>query len=129
MAERASAVVTILFTDLVSSTELLARAGDEEAQRIFRAHHNLLGEVAAGCVDEHHWALWAGGAFRRSSGTVGEQRRRYQRCGECDAGEGGAHGYPLTVTLAAAADWHIPRRGDAFVGERGHRGPVADVHA
>ncbi|MGH9010964.1 MAG: ATP-binding protein [Acidimicrobiia bacterium] len=47
MTERASGLVTILFTDLVSSTELLARAGDEEAQRIFRAHHELLGEVAA----------------------------------------------------------------------------------
>jgi class 3 adenylate cyclase len=46
MAERA-AVVTILFTDLVGSTELLARAGDEEAQRIFRAHHTLLAETAA----------------------------------------------------------------------------------
>jgi class 3 adenylate cyclase len=41
-----SGVVTILFTDLVGSTELLARAGDEEAQRIFRAHHDLLAEAA-----------------------------------------------------------------------------------
>jgi adenylate cyclase len=48
MPERGSAVVTILFTDLVGSTELLARAGDEEAQRIFRAHHTLLAETAAG---------------------------------------------------------------------------------
>ncbi len=41
-----SGVVTILFTDLVGSTELLARAGDEEAQRIFRAHHDLLAAAA-----------------------------------------------------------------------------------
>jgi class 3 adenylate cyclase/tetratricopeptide (TPR) repeat protein len=34
--------VTILFTDLVGSTELLQRAGDEQAQRIFKAHHRLL---------------------------------------------------------------------------------------
>jgi class 3 adenylate cyclase/tetratricopeptide (TPR) repeat protein len=40
------AVVTILFTDLVNSTDLLARAGDDEAQRIFRAHHDLLAETA-----------------------------------------------------------------------------------
>ena len=33
MAERSSALVTILFTDLVGSTGLLARAGDEEAIR------------------------------------------------------------------------------------------------
>jgi class 3 adenylate cyclase len=47
MTERASALVTILFTDLVGSTELLSRAGDEDAQRIFRAHHTLLAETAA----------------------------------------------------------------------------------
>src|SRR4051812_24903337 len=47
MAQRVSALVTILFTDLVGSTELLSRAGDEEAQRIFRAHHDLLAETAA----------------------------------------------------------------------------------
>jgi len=47
MAEGGSGLITILFTDLVGSTELLARAGDEEAQRIFRAHHDLLAETAA----------------------------------------------------------------------------------
>jgi class 3 adenylate cyclase len=47
MTERTSGVVTILFTDLVDSTELISRAGDEEAQRIFRAHHDLLAEAAA----------------------------------------------------------------------------------
>ena len=31
----------------MGSTELLSRAGDEEAQRIFRAHHDLLADVAA----------------------------------------------------------------------------------
>ncbi|MGH9001812.1 MAG: adenylate/guanylate cyclase domain-containing protein [Acidimicrobiia bacterium] len=47
MPDRASAVTTILFTDLVGSTELLSRVGDEEAQRVFRAHHDLLAEAAA----------------------------------------------------------------------------------
>ena len=41
---------TILFTDLVDSTELLQRAGDERAQRIFAAHHRVLREAVA----EHH---------------------------------------------------------------------------
>jgi class 3 adenylate cyclase/tetratricopeptide (TPR) repeat protein len=45
--ERVSALVTVLFTDLVGSTELLSRAGDDDAQRIFRAHHDLLAETAA----------------------------------------------------------------------------------
>jgi class 3 adenylate cyclase/tetratricopeptide (TPR) repeat protein len=44
--DTSSGLVTILFTDLVGSTELLSRAGDEAAQRIFRAHHDLLTEVA-----------------------------------------------------------------------------------
>ncbi|HEV8623086.1 MAG TPA: AAA family ATPase [Acidimicrobiia bacterium] len=46
MAEAPSGLVTILFTDLVGSTELLARAGDERVQRIFRAHHDLLAQAA-----------------------------------------------------------------------------------
>jgi len=41
------ATVTILFTDIVESTELLRRAGDERAQRIFRAHHKLLRDAVA----------------------------------------------------------------------------------
>jgi class 3 adenylate cyclase/tetratricopeptide (TPR) repeat protein len=50
--------VTILFTDLVSSTELLQRAGDERAQRIFKAHHRLLSEA----VQAHggHEVKWLG---------------------------------------------------------------------
>jgi class 3 adenylate cyclase/tetratricopeptide (TPR) repeat protein len=53
-----SQTVTILFTDLIGSTELLQRAGDEQAQRIFRAHHRLLREA----VDAHggHEVKWLG---------------------------------------------------------------------
>src|SRR5215470_4042719 len=42
-----SAPVTLLFTDLVYSTELLQRAGDEQTQRIFRAHHLVLQQAVA----------------------------------------------------------------------------------
>jgi class 3 adenylate cyclase/GAF domain-containing protein len=56
MTERGSALVTVLFTDLVGSTELLSRAGDEEAQRIFRAHHDLLaGAATARGGEEVKW--------------------------------------------------------------------------
>ena len=57
MASRAE-TVTILFTDLVSSTELLQRAGDEQAQRIFKAHHRLLREA----LETHggHEVKWLG---------------------------------------------------------------------
>ncbi len=40
--DRGTAVTTILFTDLVNSTQLMHRAGDEDAQRIFKAHYQPL---------------------------------------------------------------------------------------
>ena len=46
MAENAR-TVTILFTDLVNSTELMQRAGDEDAQRIFKAHYQVLREAVS----------------------------------------------------------------------------------
>jgi class 3 adenylate cyclase len=48
--------VTLMFTDLVNSTKLLHRAGDESAQQIFEAHHKLLSEaVAANGGQEVKW--------------------------------------------------------------------------
>jgi len=38
---------TILFSDLVNSTALLQRVGDEAAQRVFEAHHRLLRDAVA----------------------------------------------------------------------------------
>src|SRR3990172_4958732 len=46
-ADRGTAVTTILFTDLVNSTELIQRAGDEDAQRIFKAHYQLLRDAVS----------------------------------------------------------------------------------
>ncbi len=47
---------TILFSDLVNSTELLQRVGDEAAQRVFETHHRLLRDaVAAHGGDEVKW--------------------------------------------------------------------------
>src|SRR5262245_37476823 len=43
-----AAPVTLLFTDLAHSTELLHRVGDERAQRILRAHRVVLQEAVAG---------------------------------------------------------------------------------
>jgi adenylate cyclase len=53
-----SGTVTLLFTDLVNSTELLSRTGDESAQRIFDAHHKLLSEAVA--VGGGHEVKWLG---------------------------------------------------------------------
>ena len=46
-ARRATGTTTILFTDLVRSTELMQRTGDERAGQIFRAHRDLLQEAVA----------------------------------------------------------------------------------
>lgn len=53
-----AATVTLLFTDLVNSTVLLQRAGDEQAQRIFQAHHKLLKEAVA--ANGGHAVKWLG---------------------------------------------------------------------
>jgi class 3 adenylate cyclase/tetratricopeptide (TPR) repeat protein len=50
MGEATRAVVTtVLFTDLVGSTELMQRVGDERARRLFAAHHRLLSEAVSAC--------------------------------------------------------------------------------
>ena len=46
-AERRTGTVTLLFTDQVGSTETLQRLGDEEGERLRRAHFALLREAAA----------------------------------------------------------------------------------
>ena len=46
-AERATGTVTLLFTDQVGSTATLQRLGDEEGERLRRAHFALLREAAA----------------------------------------------------------------------------------
>ena len=46
-AERTTGTVTLLFTDQVGSTETLQSLGDEEGERLRRAHFGLLREAAA----------------------------------------------------------------------------------
>ncbi len=48
----ASGTQTLLFTDLVNSTQLLERAGDETGHRLFRAHHKLMSDAIGGCGGE-----------------------------------------------------------------------------
>src|SRR4030095_11390287 len=50
--------VTVLFTDLVSSTELLQRLGDEQALRVLRTHQRLLRDAVA--VPGGHEGKWPG---------------------------------------------------------------------
>ena len=46
MGERTS-MVTLVFTDLVASTELLARLGDDAAEDVRRAHFSVLRRAIA----------------------------------------------------------------------------------
>jgi class 3 adenylate cyclase/DNA-binding CsgD family transcriptional regulator len=47
VSELASGVVTLLFTDLVASTELLARLGDDAADEVRRTYYDLLRHAVA----------------------------------------------------------------------------------
>ena len=47
-----SAVVTFLFTDLVGSTEMLDRLGDDVAEQVRRTHFRLLRDAVTGAGGE-----------------------------------------------------------------------------
>ena len=54
MAE--SGTLTLLFTDLVNSTQLLGRAGDEAGHRLFAAHHKLMSNaISTNGGEELQW--------------------------------------------------------------------------
>ncbi|MGI8615321.1 MAG: adenylate/guanylate cyclase domain-containing protein [Actinomycetota bacterium] len=41
-SEREHALLAVLFTDIVGSTELAARMGDESWKRLLRRHHEIM---------------------------------------------------------------------------------------
>src|ERR1700684_4139773 len=43
-----SGTETLLFSDLVNSTEILQSVGDEAGERLFEAHHKLITDAVAG---------------------------------------------------------------------------------
>ena len=71
--QTASGTVTLLFTDLVGSTELLDELGDEEAERRRRIHFAILRDVALSHAGQEVKNLG-----RRLDGGLREQPRR--RC-------------------------------------------------
>src|SRR5262245_29536941 len=101
--------VTVLFTDLVSSTELLQRVGDEQAQRVFRAHHRLLGDAVTG--HGGHEVKWLGdglmSTFASSADAVRcavvmQQTTRGRAAGERLAIRAGLH---VGEALREGSDW------------------------
>ena len=110
MAERSSALVTILFTDLVGSTELLARAGDEEAQRIFRAHHDLLAKTAAAHGGEE--VKWLGDGLMVAFPSAGDA----VRCAVAmqQASHRPVHGESLSIRVGLNAGEALRETSDYF---------------
>src|SRR4029453_9859413 len=94
----AAGPVTVLFTDLVGSTELLQRVGEEQALRVLRAHHRLLRDAVA--VHAGHEVKWTGDGlmttFASSADAVRcavamQQTTRVRAAGERLAMRAGLH--------------------------------------
>src|SRR5215510_3028034 len=101
--------VTVLFTDLVSSTELLQRVGDEQALRVLRAHQRLLRYAVA--VHGGQEVKWTGdglmSTFASSADAVRcavamQQRTRGRAAGERLAMRAGIH---VGEALRDESDW------------------------
>src|SRR5215468_3823261 len=65
--------ITILFTDLVGSTELLQRVGDERAQRVLYAHRQVLREALASHAGRE--VKWLGDGVLATFGSVADAVR------------------------------------------------------
>src|SRR5262245_43526096 len=101
--------VTVLFTDLVSSTELLQRVGDEQALRVLRAHQRLLRDaVAVHGGQEVKWtgdglmSTFASSADAVRCGVAMQQTTRLRSAGERLAMRAGLH---VGEVLADDSDW------------------------
>src|SRR5262245_32118054 len=101
--------VTVLFTDLVSSTELLQRVGDEQALRVLRAHQRLLRDAVA--VHGGQEVKWTGDGlmttFASSADAVRcavamQQTTRRRAAGERLAMRAGVH---VGEALRDDSDW------------------------
>src|SRR5262245_1087235 len=105
----AAAPVTLLFTDLVDSTALLQRVGDERARRVFQAHHRLLRDAVA--THGGHEVKWTGDGlmttFASSADAVRcavamQQTTRGRVAGERLAMRAGLH---VGEALRDESDW------------------------
>ncbi len=68
-----AAITTLLFTDLVNSTALIQQVGDEQAQRIFEAHHGTLVD----CLEAHggEELQWEGDGLMAAFASTGDAVR------------------------------------------------------
>jgi class 3 adenylate cyclase/tetratricopeptide (TPR) repeat protein len=68
-----SGTITLLFTDLVNSTDHLQQAGDEAAQRFFRGHHKLINDAVGVCGGEE--LQWLGDGVLAAFGSTADAVR------------------------------------------------------
>src|SRR5262245_49503424 len=101
--------ITVLFTDLVSSTELLQRVGDEQALRVLRAHQRLLRDaVSVHGGQEVKWtgdglmATFASSADAVRCAVAMQQTTRGRAAGERLAMRAGLH---VGEALRDEGDW------------------------
>ena len=105
----AAGLVTLLFTDLVNSTELLQRVGDERTQRILRAHRRLLKDALA--IHGGHEEKWLGDGLMTTFPSAADAVRcavtMQQTAGRRAAGErlGLRVGLHVGEALREESDW------------------------
>jgi class 3 adenylate cyclase len=105
-------LTTVLFTDIVGSTEHAARVGDREWKRLLETHHRIVREHLAGfggreidTAGDGFLATFAGpaGAIRCASAltpaleSIGLRVRVGIHTGECEVVEGGIRGIAVHV--------------------------------
>ncbi|TMB68101.1 MAG: adenylate/guanylate cyclase domain-containing protein [Chloroflexi bacterium] len=112
----AGTLVTILFTDIVGSTALTRRLGDEGARAVLREHERIVrGALAAHGGSE---VKATGDGFMASFGSA----RQALECAiavqksfaERDAARGPANGVPLQVRIGLNAGEPVAENGDLF---------------
>jgi class 3 adenylate cyclase len=112
-AHEVSGTVTLLFTDVVGSTELLDRLGDEEAERLRREHFAILRRAAAEHGGQEVKSLGDGLmlAFSSAASAVACAASMQQRIA---AGEGERGGESLGLRVGLNAGDVISAENDYF---------------
>jgi class 3 adenylate cyclase len=115
-ARVAGSLVTIVFTDVVGSTALTRRLGDEGARSVLREHERIVREALTAHGGSEVKAT--GDGFMASFGSA----RKALECAiavqksfaESDAADGSANGVPLQVRIGLNAGEPVAEDGDLF---------------
>lgn len=111
-SQRDPAMRTVMFTDIVGSTALTQKYGDEASVEMVRIHDNLVRMALSACEGREvkHTGDGIMASFAaapnavRCAAMIHREFARYAATGE----------YPLRVCIGAAAGWPIERLNDLF---------------